>query len=383
MKLRILYIEDNPLDAELVRETLRDSGFECDMKVVEMEAELRDSLSEQRFDLILSDCSLPTYDGIAALAVARMVCPDTPFIFVSGTIGEEAAIECLKCGATDYVLKDRLARLPPVVRRALEEAEARRRHAETLRELTTSREAFFQSQKMETIGRLTGGLAHDFNNMLTVVVGYAEVIRARTKDGDPCNAFAGEILRASSRAAELVEHLLSYSRNQKLDPKVIDINDEIRLTVNMLTKLVGERIEVTTDLSEDLWPVVIDPVRFDQIMMNLAANARDAMPDGGTLIIETGNAPMDDPRVLRIPDLQRGDYVVVGVIDNGTGMDEGTMEKIFEPFFTTKPTGTGLGLAIVQSVVADHHGTIAAERGENGGARFVIELPLAAKESVE
>lgn len=377
MRLKVLYIEDNPLDVEFVDELLRENGFDCEMTVVEMEASLRDSLEKSQYDLILSDCSLPAYNGIAALSVARLLCPEIPFIFVSGTLGEEAAIECLKCGATDYVLKERLSRLPPVVRRALDEVEARKRHEATLRELDASREAFYQAQKLETVGRLAGGIAHDFNNLLAVILGYAEVIQASTSNGDVRGEYSREIIKASHRAADLVEQLLSYSRNQRLDPVVINLNDELSHIHTMLSRLVGEQVRIEAELADDLWLVEIDPVRFDQIIMNLGANARDAMPDGGMLSIKTRNLPRDHPEALLPTDLPPGDYVEIRVTDNGTGMSSEVLEKVFEPFFTTKEVGkgSGLGLASSYGIVKQSRGGISVQSEVGVGTAFSLFLP--------
>ena len=375
MNLKVLYIEDSQPDVELVESLLSEQGIQCDMTVVEVESELKHALEGCTFDLILSDHSFPAYNGIAALSVARMMCPDVPFIFVSGTLGEETAIECVKCGATDYVLKDRLSRLPPVVRRALDETEARKRHEIVLRELEESREAFYQAQKMETVGRLTGGIAHDFNNMLTVVIGFAEVIRSRISGEDPIHGYVGQILEASQRAAELVEQLLSYSRNQRLTPDLVDLNEELESILKMIGKLVTERVTVKTELEEELWTVEIDRVRFAQIAMNLAANARDAMPEGGVLEIKTRNESLTS--TASPVDLPRGDYVVVSVGDNGTGMDEETLGKIFEPFFTTKEPGkgTGLGLASSYGIVKQSGGAIVADSVPGQGTKFEVYLP--------
>ncbi len=377
MNLKVLYIEDSQPDVELVESLLAEHGIECDMTVVEVESELKHALEGCKYDLILSDHSLPAYNGIAALSVARMMCPQVPFIFVSGTLGEETAIECVKCGATDYVLKDRLSRLPPVVRRALEETEARERHEQVLRELEESREAFYQAQKMETVGRLAGGIAHDFNNMLTVVIGFAEVIRSRISDEDPIHGYAGQILEASQRAAGLVEHLLSYSRNQRFTLDRVNLNEELENILKMISKLVTERVTVETDLENELWTVEIDRVRFAQVAMNLAANARDAMPEGGVLQIKTRNESLTASRATSLADLPPGDYVVVSVIDDGTGMNEETLAKVFEPFFTTKAPGkgTGLGLASSYGIVRQSGGAIVAESILGEGTTFEVYLP--------
>lgn len=380
MNLKVLYIEDNQPDVELAKSMLADSGIECDMTVIEVEAELRSALEECQYDVILSDCSLPAYNGIAALSVARAMCPQTPFIFVSGTLGEETAIECVKFGATDYVLKDRLSRLPPVVRRALDETEARRRHEKTLQELEASREAFYQAQKMETVGRLTAGIAHDFNNMLTVIIGYAEMIRTFSPQDDSIRGYTDQIMAATRRAAELVEHLLSYSRNQRLSLRPVDMNDEIRTIVNMIQKLVGDLVRVETDLADDLWIVEIDTARFAQIAMNLAANARDAMPGGGTFRIETRNAKIDPSTAGAPAELGTGDFVVIRFRDNGSGMDQEILNKIFEPFFTTKEPGkgTGLGLASSYGIVKQSGGTITVSSEVGEGTTFEVYMPRSA-----
>ena len=375
MKITVLYLEDDPKDVELVGRLLEDSGYESDITVIGSEAALRINLQRTDFDLILSDCALPAYDGIEALSTARQLRPEVPFIFVSGTLGEEVAIECVKGGATDYVLKNRLSRLPPVVARALEEARYRKDHEEIKKKLEEMQQAFYQSQKMETIGRLTGGIAHDFNNMLAVVLGYAEVVQRRTDESDPRYQYAGEIVAASRRAAGLVEQLLSYSRNQRLTPESLRLNDELEAISKMLQRLVGERVSIEISSVKDLWPVDLDRVRFDQVMFNMVANARDAIRDSGSVIITMENRHLESGELPGNSDLSDGDYVQVRVRDTGSGMDPTVLESIFEPFFTTKKNGTGLGLAIAKRIALEHHGAIELQSDPAKGSTFTLALP--------
>ncbi|MEW6209387.1 MAG: response regulator [Acidobacteriota bacterium] len=635
-KLYILFLEDNLLDVELEVAALEEEGIKCVWeRVDESEAFLREI--EKPYDLIIADHNLPTFDGITAVRLLRQRGIDTPLIFVSGTVGEETAIESLKAGATDYVLKERLSRLGPVARRALREykeqiilkqtqealieselkgrsifegaldaiviidpasgqiiemnpatarilgyrraeligkhfsiffpsssllssgrmleelqlhgalfdsqdilcadgslcpvdmsvsmipwgkhsailallrdvterkqseaalRESKQRYEElvnsiegivwecdpltfqfsfvsrqaerllgypvdswladadfwpdhlhkddrdwvieTCKRATLERrnhefeyrmiaadgrlvwlrdivsvaadnghpvkargvmvdithgkqaeeerkrleEQLLQAQKMESIGRLAGGVAHDFNNLLTAIIGYSQLVLARMGQEDNFRKEIEEVLRAGQRAASLTSQLLAFSRRQKLERKVISINDTINNIVKMLGRIIGEDVTIQVRVAAGQPLIFADPSQIEQVLLNLAVNARDAMPGGGSLTIETDNVEFDDDQCRRHLWAKPGRFTRLMVKDSGTGMDGETLKRIFEPFFTTKESGkgTGLGLSVVYGVVKQHDGLINVLSEPGRGTCFEIYFTLHGEEARE
>jgi nitrogen-specific signal transduction histidine kinase/CheY-like chemotaxis protein len=234
-----------------------------------------------------------------------------------------------------------------------------------------------QSQKMEAIGRLAGGLAHDFNNLLTVIGGFGELIREKLDPGSGLHTYCEEIAKAGENAASLTRQLLAFSRRQVLKPVVLDLNDVVNHIEKMLRRLIGENIELRTVLHPGLWRVKADSTQMEQVLLNLAVNARDAMPSGGTITIELQNIHLDEEYARSHNAVTPGNYVALIVTDSGDGMDAETRARIFEPFFTTKEQGkgTGLGLATVYGIVKQHQGWIEVSSQPGAGATFNIFLP--------
>jgi two-component system, cell cycle sensor histidine kinase and response regulator CckA len=236
---------------------------------------------------------------------------------------------------------------------------------------------FRQAQKMEAVGRLAGGVAHDFNNMLTAISGYADLLREDLTPGHPGHEDVTEIRKAVDRAAGLTRQLLAFSRQQVLEPRVLDLNELVRNMEKMLRRLLGEDIELITQVDPALAAARADPGQLEQVLMNLAVNSRDAMPDGGSLTIETRNRVVDAAAAAKSPGLKPGRYVTFAIHDTGTGMDQATKARLFEPFFTTKERGkgTGLGLSTVYGIVKQSDGYIevASELGQ--GSTFTVYLP--------
>jgi len=238
-------------------------------------------------------------------------------------------------------------------------------------------EQLLQSQKMEAVGRLAGGISHDFNNLLTAVTGYSELLLTELPEGDSRREFADEIRKAGQRAAGLTHQLLAFSRRQVLEPRVLDLNAVIANMEKMLRRVIGEDVELTTALESELWRTRADPGQIEQAILNLVVNARDAMPRGGRLTIETANVSIDVQFARNYESVQPGPHVMVAVSDTGVGMDQELQSRLFEPFFTTKERGkgTGLGLSTTYGIVKQSGGSIWVYSEPGVGTTFKIYLP--------
>lgn len=234
-----------------------------------------------------------------------------------------------------------------------------------------------QAQKMESVGRLAGGVAHDFNNMLGVIIGHAEMALENVNHDQPIHEDLSEILKAAERSADLTKQLLAFARKQTIAPKVLDLNETVAGMLKMLQRLIGEDIHLTWQPAANLWQVKMDPTQIDQILANLCVNARDAITNVGQITIETLNCTFDDDFCANYPDFLPGDYILLAISDNGRGMDKKTLAQIFEPFFTTKGLGegTGLGLSTVYGVVRQNNGLINVYSEPGHGTTFKIYLP--------
>ena len=496
--LDILHLEDSPPDAELVREALRAAGIECAVTHVTTGEAFAAALPRHP-DLILVDHNVPSFGGFAAIAAALERVPDVPIIMVTGSLGEEGAVETLRRGATDYVLKEHVNRLGPAVRRALTEVEARRQRERAeqefraafedapigmalagpdrrfmranralcailgyteaeLRELTfldvahpddraiglrdaqlafeagqlvpphetryvrkdgstvwiqvtispirgaagrpqyaigmledlserrraeAARQALEgqlrQSQKMEALGHFASGIAHDFNNILAIVLAEAELLAsALLPDRDDLRTDLRAIEDAAKRGKEMVRRLMAFSRSEALAMQRLDLVAHVRESAATLHHLLSAAVTMHFDLEAGpLW-VLADPTVIEQCLMNLATNARDAMPEGGTLTLRVTRRQID-AAVATVHAIEPGEYAVVQVADTGIGMDEQTVQRAFEPLFTTKPRdkGTGLGLSMVHGLIRQHRGWVRLESEVGKGSVVELALPLA------
>ena len=348
--LRVLILEDNPDDADLEQRHLSNAGLAFTAVVVDTRASFVQQLAAFRPEVILSDFSLPGFSGESALTIVQEQYPHIPFIFVSGALGDEEAVELIKRGATDYVLKDRPARLASVIRRAIDEAEQRTRRVQLEAQ-------FHQSQRLESIGRLAGGVAHNFNNLVGIMLNYAAFIhgeaveraeRGIDQEGwDRGRRDAEQIEHVGQRVIQLVHQLLTAGSQQIIRTELVNLNQVVGRIEELLRSTIGPHIEFRLSLAPRLWPVSADPGQVEQVLLSLAMNARDAMPNGGSFSIETHNLTIVQDEVRQHPGLSPGDYVCLGVRDSGAGMEPAFLEHAFEPFFTSKPLveGGGLGLA--------------------------------------
>ncbi len=374
--LRVLAVEDSAEDVELLVRHLRKAGGPIECKQVQSAGELKAALAEAPWDLVISDYQIPGFGGLEALRMVRERGPEPPFLFLSGTIGEETAVEAMRMGAQDYLMKDNMARLVPAIEREMQQAELRQRQRQM--ELR-----MHQLEKFEALGKLAGGIAHDFNNVIGAILGWAELGARQLPEGSPAESFE-QIRQQAERAASLTRQLLAFARRQVIEPANVDLNYLVGETVSLLQKLIGERVEITLLLAPDLKRTRADRSQIEQVLINLCVNARDAMPKGGTLRIETRNARLDEATPAPARDAAPGLYVQLSVADNGTGIEPGMLERIFEPFFTTKEEGhgTGLGLATALGIVKQHNGHIDVQSAPGAGSTFHVFLP-ASEESAE
>jgi PAS domain S-box-containing protein len=492
--LRILHLEDDPDYSDLVKEMLEKEGLRVERVLVDNYADFIAALENNKFDLILGDYSLPACNGLQALQTARQKCPDTPFLLVSGVIGEVAAVESLKCGAADYVLKQWPERLVPSVRRAVQEAQERveRKQAEARLRLQSAAlesaanatlitdragnviwvnpaftrltgysaqeiagqnprllnsgkqdQAFYQNlwetilagrvwhaemvnrrkdaslyieestitpvldergeithfiavkqditerkelesqlrqlQKMEAVGHLAGGVAHDFNNLLAVIRGNTDLVLLDAGQfSDQARECLQQVIAASERAANLTRQLLTFGRKQIMHSQPLDLNEVIRNLIKMLTRIIGEHINLQCTYDTELPYVQADVGMLEQVLVNLVVNAVAVMPHGGQLFISTEKISIDETYVRAHPEPRVGEFVCLTVRDTGTGISPEHLPHIFEPFFTTKEPGkgTGLGLAMVHGIVKQHQGWVEVSTHLGAGTTFRVFLPV-------
>jgi two-component system, cell cycle sensor histidine kinase and response regulator CckA len=368
--LRVLLVEDSESDAWLIVRNLEKAGYSVQACRVDTAETLRAALADPVCDVIIADYHLPQFDAPAALDIARKSGHDIPFLVVSGTVGEDRAVAMMKAGAQDYLMKGNLTRLAPAVGREMREAASRRELRRTESERRRLEDQFRQAQRLESIGRVTGAVAHDFNNLLTVITGYASMGIGGLTPLDPMYEVLTQIDAAAKRAADLATRLLGFSRPQPAHLVDLVLNERVRNFETMLAHVLGKTVRLCLLLDCRAAVIHADTVQIEQILMNLAVNARDAMPRGGKLTIETCSIPAAHQVQLRVS-------------DTGMGMTPAVMARIFEPFFTTKDEGkgTGLGLATVYGIVKQTRGSIEVASEVGQGTTFTLVFPALAFEN--
>jgi two-component system, cell cycle sensor histidine kinase and response regulator CckA len=371
--IKILLVEDDEEDYLLTKRFLSNNArMTCDVTWVRSYdaalAELKNP-----YDVCLVDYHLGAESGLALIEKAIANGFQGPIILLTGQGDHEVDVEAMKAGAADYVVKDQLTH--QVMERVLRHSIERRATEEALRR---SEEQLRQSQKMEAIGSLAGGIAHDFNNLLSVILSYSELLALDLKPNDPMRVDLEEIHRAGTRASGLTRQLLAFSRQQVLQPRIVDLNDVYSGMENMLKRLLGADVELRSIPDNRLAEVMIDPGQMEQVIMNLTVNARDAMPNGGTLSIETSNKTLNEREAAEHSGLKSGAHVLLVVTDTGVGMDKATLARMFDPFFTTKALGkgTGLGLSTVFGIVKQSGGAIWADSEPGKGTSFRALFPV-------
>src|SRR6266853_1028016 len=368
--LRVLIVEDSKDDMALVVRELRRGGYEPIFERVDTPAGMTAALGKNQWDVVICDYSMPHFSGTDALRLLRTEGSEAPCIVLSGTIGDETAIAVLKQGAQDYVMKDNLKRLLPAIQRELGEAEQRRERKRLEHQVQ-------ELQKFEAIGRLAGGIAHDFNNTLGVILGRAQLGYDNVPDNSPVRENFRVIRDQALRSAGLTRQLLAFARRQVLQPRSVNLNDLVSKIAGLLRTAIGEQTELKVALTPGLQATMADPAQIEQVLMNLCLNARDAMPQGGRIVIETSNVEIGEDFCQTHSYGHPGRYVLLSVSDTGVGMDAATLDRIFEPFFTTKEMGkgTGLGLATVYGIVKQHGGFVNVYSEPGKGTTFRVYLP--------
>jgi len=411
--IRVLLVEDDEEDYVLTRDLLRKAGaqrFELEWaKTLQAGIE---AIARVKPQVILLDLSLPDCRGLETFQRTRARAPDLPIVVLTGLSDREVGDRAVQQGAQDYLSKGAVDAegLARGIRYAIERNRAEvalRRYRDHLAAIVEKRTAelskaneqlareveerkaaeaekeklqgqLLRAQKLEAVGRLAGGVAHEFNNALTIVTGYADLLLNGMSEGDPMRADVREIAGAGQRAAALIRKLLAFSREQVLRVRVTEMNAFVKEAEGLIRPVLGERIELRIVPSKDALFANVDARQVEQAMMNLALNGRDAMPNGGVFTVTVRECALRPGE--RRGDAERGGrYACLTVADTGAGMDGGTLARIFEPFFTTKNAagGYGLGLSVVYGILKQHGGWVEAESNPGGGARFTLYFPLA------
>ena len=365
-RIRVLIVEDDPLDAELAIEELRRSGLHFESQCVDDEAGFRSALIGFLPDIVVSDLSLPGFSGERALDLLTEATPETPFIYFSGTIGEEAAIEAMNRGASDYVLKNNPVRLAPSVNRALRDAADRR--ARTLAET-----GLVRAQRFESLGLLAGGLSHDLRNILQPLLITADTISDH--DDPQVRKFGSLVGDCAQRGLEMVASMLSFARGARNQRERIKVGQMFGAIKLLLKPTVPSRIDLVINKPEPDISIDGNQTELQQTLLNFCLNAIQAIPDRGSLTLSATEEVLDDEFFTATESARGGNYLRIDITDTGTGMSDEILGNLFKPFFTTKDDGTGLGMVSCQRIVDHHHGYLRVDSAVGRGTSVSIHLP--------
>lgn len=370
--LKVFLLEDNPDDVELEIRELRKGGFDVSFEVARNRKEFLEKLTDLDADIILADYSLPDITGIEAIHICQEKKIDIPIIFITGMGNEQIAVDSLREGAIDYILKKHIVGLSAKVSRTIEIWAEHKAKEKADTERQKFQQLLFQAQKMESVGRLASGIAHDFNNILTGILGFSELILQDTPKDSPFYERLQTISALCKRGAAIVKQLLIFGRKIPSEFKKIDINAFIEQTIGLLKHAAKEGIEIRLNLQDGIPDILADMGQLTQVLINLILNATDAMDRKGVLEFKT-----EKYNVARHAD-KTDRYVCISVSDTGCGIPDNNIQNIFDPFFTTKEVGkgTGLGLTIAYSIVNAHGGWINVNSELGKGTTFKIYLPV-------
>lgn len=362
--INVLLIEDSDEDAKLIKSTLQYGGYNASCTVVDNPEKLKSTLPLKKWDLVISDFAMPRFNGVDAWKIFRQTDTDTPFIILSGSTGEDIAVEAIKMGVNDYILKSNMPRLVPAIDRELREAELRSQSRKSEEEKQKMQAQLMQSSKLAALGQMAAGIAHELNNPLTIIMGNAQFLKVKKDVSEDLKGIFTEIDNASQRCKKIIADLLEFSRLNETDMDKCSINDIIDNVLRLVSyQSEFKAIEVKKDFSNTLPPVLINISRIEQVFINIATNAAHAMPKGGSLTITTAYN-------------EAAKTVEASFSDTGEGIPPEVLPDVFDPFFTTKKKGTGLGLSISNKIIQLHEGKITVNSpGRGKGSIFTVILP--------
>jgi len=364
---RVLLVEDEPLDAELIIDVLREDGIEVESRRVDDEAGYREELGSFAADLVIADLSMPGFSGYRALEILRERDRVLPFIFVSGTIGEDEAIQALKSGATDYLLKGRLARLASAVRRAVHQARESVARERAEKEL-------IRAQRFESLAMLAGGLSHDLRNILQPLLLAAAAMKEH--DDEELRKHGALVGDCAKRGLEMVASMLSFARGAKVQVERVKLSALFDALAMLLRGSVPGNIKLFLETPSDDVVIEGNHTELQQCLLNLCLNALQAMPEGGELHLSAEPSTIDTAFFGDDEAQSPGAYLKLLVRDTGMGMDEAVRSNLFRPFYTTKEAGTGLGLVSCKRIVTNHRGYLRVLSESGKGTTFEVYLPL-------